>query len=171
MDEDFGHEIAASVERMYRRSNPVYAAEKAREEQRRWAEENRERLQRERYEELSPARRREQARLRETATRAQGLWRVLAGTLYAPGAFSLGSPTLESKVRAALKELRAELDVPEAQLSAIIDGWLARVESGDGRGARAFLEAEVERLAADGHGPREDREEPDPRALAAEIRR
>ncbi|HXF73760.1 MAG TPA: hypothetical protein VNO79_14260, partial [Actinomycetota bacterium] len=128
----------------------------------------RERLERERYERLSPA---YQRRLRERealARRAHGIFRALGGVLYG-GAFHLGSPADPDRVEEARDEILRTVDVPEAKLAAILDGWLSRVEAGDGRGARAFLEEAAEELAQAGHRARP--EDLDPRELAARIPR
>ena len=169
---EFEREVAEDVERTYRRAHPHYALEKDREELEAWMRENRDRLEAARYEPLSPAYQRKLAERRAVVARAKGLMAQFSGVLYGPAGLRLGSPADPDRVEAIKRELERTTDVPPGRLEALVDGVVARIEAGDGRGARELLQREVEALAAAGAGVRpEAREELDPQELAKRIPR
>lgn len=172
MSEDFGREIAESVERARRRANPVYDAEKTAEELGRWREEHRAELEAARYERLSSKQQRELAERRAVLERAREIEAEL-GVLFGPFGLRLGSPVPERTVEELKRHLRARLEVPATDLEVVLDGVVARIEAGDGRGARRLVADACERWAAAGGGarPEASEEELDPRKLAEAIPR
>ncbi|HXF73114.1 MAG TPA: hypothetical protein VNO79_10950 [Actinomycetota bacterium] len=171
-DLEFGEEVRRSVERAYRAGHRGYAAAKEAEELEAWRRENAVRLEAARYERMSSS---YQRRLRERealARRARELMRELEGVFYGPAGLRLGSAADPERIEAIKGELERATSIPRARLEALVDGAVARLEAGDGRGARRFLEEQVEDLVASGFGRRpEAEEELDPRALAARIPR
>lgn len=170
-EETFGGELAGVVETLYRRGHPDYALEREREELGRWREEHSSRLQRERYEALGSSRRRELAERRAAAERARAIEGELA-VLFGPFGLRIGSPVPEGTAEDIKRHLRARLDVPPGELEAVVDGLVAHIEVGDGRGARELVAEAAARWAAAGGTARpEPEDELDPRRLAAQIPR
>lgn len=170
-ENEFGREIAQTVDRARRRANPVLDAERTLEEQRRWREEHRAELEAAAYEQMSPAYRRRLAERRAVAERARAIEGELA-VLFGPLGLRIGSPVPEGTAEDIKRHLRARLDVPPGELEAVVDGLVAHIEVGDGRGARELVAEAAARWAAAGGTARpEPEDELDPRRLAAQIPR